>query len=93
MCGAVPDASLRTYSDNVGITYYLIWKLCTSFSREEVDFYWPQYWCVGTARCADDSHLLVTRPSESRALESFILRRCEDSVHTALLVRVRGRRR
>ncbi|WFC97413.1 1-phosphatidylinositol 4-kinase [Malassezia yamatoensis] len=31
------------------------------------------------------SHLLITRASESRALESFILRRCEEDVHLALI--------
>lgn len=29
--------------------------------------------------------MLVTKPSESRALECFILRRCEEDVHTALI--------
>lgn len=70
----------------MGITYYLVWRLSSSFSREEIDFYWPQYWCVcACAGAADRSHLLVTKPSSSRALECFILRRCEESVHTAFL--------
>ncbi|PWN18615.1 hypothetical protein BCV69DRAFT_284920 [Microstroma glucosiphilum] len=65
---------LKTYSDNIGITYYLVYRLRTSFPPEEVEFYWPQL-----------CHLLVTKPSESRALECFILERCEESVHVALL--------
>ncbi|CAO1619945.1 unnamed protein product [Parajaminaea phylloscopi] len=65
---------LKTYSDNIGITYYLVYRLRTSFEPEEVEFYWPQL-----------CHLLITKPSESRALECFILERCEESVHVALL--------
>lgn len=65
---------LKTYSDNIGITYYLVYRLRTSFAPEEVEFYWPQL-----------CHLLITKPSESRALECFILERCEESVHVALL--------
>jgi len=61
----------------VGITYYLIAKLSTSFAREDIEFYWPQF-----------CHLLVTKTTESRALENFILRKCEDDVHDALLVRI-----
>lgn len=64
---------LRTYADSIGITYYLVHRL-SHFSKDDIDFYWPQL-----------CHLLVTRPSESRALEGFILRRCEESVHTAFL--------
>lgn len=32
------------------------------------------------------SHLLITRPTESNALESFVLQRAEDSAHMAMLV-------
>lgn len=35
---------------------------------------------------ADPSHLLITRPTESNALESFVLQRAEDSAHMAMLV-------
>ena len=65
---------LRTYADHVGITYFLISRLSESFPPEDIEFYWPQY-----------CHLLVTRPTSSRALENFILRKCEDDVHVALL--------
>ncbi|WFC97055.1 1-phosphatidylinositol 4-kinase [Malassezia brasiliensis] len=65
---------LSTYADYIGITYYLITKLASDFPPDDVEFYWPQY-----------CHLLVTRPSESRALESFLLRRCEEDVHLALI--------
>lgn len=33
------------------------------------------------------SHLLVTRPSKSCALETFVVERAEQSTHSALLVR------
>ena len=65
---------LRTYSDNIGITYYLVSQLESAFPSDQVEFYWPQL-----------CHLLITKPSESRALECFILRRCSQSVHVALL--------
>ncbi|KAJ9474325.1 Phosphatidylinositol 4-kinase PIK1 [Pseudozyma hubeiensis] len=65
---------LRTYSDNIGITYYLVSQLESAFPSHQVEFYWPQL-----------CHLLITKPSESRALECFILRRCSQSVHVALL--------
>ncbi|CCF50081.1 hypothetical protein NDA11_004605 [Ustilago hordei] len=65
---------LRTYSDNIGITYYLVSQLESAFPSHQVEFYWPQL-----------CHLLITKPSESRALECFILRRCNQSVHVALL--------
>lgn len=65
---------LRTYSDNIGITYYLVSQLESAFPSHQVEFYWPQL-----------CHLLITKPSESRALECFILRRCNESVHVALL--------
>lgn len=35
----------------------------------------------------DTSHLLITRPTESNALESFVLQRAEESPHAAMLVR------
>ncbi|SPO24141.1 related to PIK1 - phosphatidylinositol 4-kinase [Ustilago trichophora] len=65
---------LRTYSDNIGITYYLVSQLESAFPSHQVEFYWPQL-----------CHLLITKPSDSRALECFILRRCNQSVHVALL--------
>ena len=38
-----------------------------------------------TDPCWNRSHLLLTRPSESTALENFILSRCSSSVHIALI--------
>jgi phosphatidylinositol 4-kinase len=35
---------------------------------------------------ADPSHLLITRPTQSNALESFVISRCEESTHSAMLV-------
>ena len=32
-----------------------------------------------------DSHLLITKPSESVALENFVIQRCSESVHVALV--------
>ena len=34
------------------------------------------------------SHLLVTKPSKSRALESFVVETCENSTHMAMFVRL-----
>ncbi|CEH17272.1 1-phosphatidylinositol 4-kinase [Ceraceosorus bombacis] len=64
---------LDTYAENVGITYYLVDWLRKK-GGDSVDFYWPQI-----------CYLLITRPSESRALECFVLQRCDESVHVALL--------
>ena len=58
---------------------------------EEVEFYWPQIWYVhlGFVRReeADSSHLMITYPTTSNALESFVLDRAEESTHSAMLVR------
>jgi hypothetical protein len=32
------------------------------------------------------SHLLITLPSESGALEGFVIKKCEESIHLAMLV-------
>ena len=67
--------SLARFPESVGITYYLVGRLA-KFAPEDVEFYWPQL-----------CHLLVSRPTDSAALETFILQRCEESTHVALLVR------
>jgi phosphatidylinositol 4-kinase len=54
-------------------------------SVEEVESYWPQIWYV-TEGLADSSHLLLTYPTRSNALESFIIERAEQSTHSAMLV-------
>ncbi|GAA94396.1 uncharacterized protein L969DRAFT_28653, partial [Mixia osmundae IAM 14324] len=64
---------LKNYADSVGITYYLIRRLA-QFPEEEIEFYWPQL-----------CHLLVSRETDSAALEGFILCRCEESTHLAML--------
>lgn len=63
---------------------------------EDVEFYWPQIWCVSDlinrrSRLIrnpphNHSHLLITRPTESNALECFVLDRAEESTHSAMLV-------
>lgn len=66
---------LKTYWDSVGITHYLVRALERAFSWEQVQVYWPQL-----------CHLLISRPGgPSAALEHFILARCGDSIHTALI--------
>ncbi|KDN49216.1 hypothetical protein K437DRAFT_273293 [Tilletiaria anomala UBC 951] len=65
---------LKNYSENIGITYYLVEQLQATFKAEDVEFYWPQL-----------CHLLITKPSDSLALENFILQRCTESVHIALV--------
>jgi hypothetical protein len=58
---------------------------------EEVEFYWPQIWYVHLVSArqegADSSHLMITYPTTSNALESFVLDRAEESTHSAMLVR------
>ncbi|EKM55562.1 uncharacterized protein PHACADRAFT_95175 [Phanerochaete carnosa HHB-10118-sp] len=64
---------LRIYADNIGITYYLtrrLRELDTSELREVWGFI---------------CHLLVTRPSKSRALECFVVEISQKSTHIAML--------
>ncbi len=79
---------LKTYSDSIGISHYLCWRM-RGMSAEEVESYWPQIWCVsvGSALALMSSHLLITYPTQSNALESFVLQRAEESTHSAMLVR------
>ncbi|GAA5993359.1 hypothetical protein JCM5350_005235 [Sporobolomyces pararoseus] len=67
---------LKTYPNSIGITHYLINRL-RSFEYEDVEFYWPQL-----------CYLVITRPTESVALETFILERCEEDAHIAVIVRL-----
>ncbi|WOO79640.1 Phosphatidylinositol 4-kinase pik1 [Vanrija pseudolonga] len=64
---------LKTYPESIGISHYLCWRM-KSMPADEVEFYWPQI-----------CHLLVTRPTESNALENFVLQRAEESPHAAML--------
>ncbi|KAK4703186.1 phosphatidylinositol 4-kinase B, partial [Phenoliferia sp. Uapishka_3] len=65
---------LKTYPNSVGITHYLIRRL-RSFDASEVEFYWPQL-----------CYLVITLPTPSVALENFILERCEQDPHIAVIV-------
>jgi hypothetical protein len=62
----------------VGIQYVLCNKL-RQFTYEELEFFLPQL-----------CHLLISVDNESMALEEFILDLCEESVNSALLVRLSG---
>ncbi|GAA6064673.1 hypothetical protein JCM10212_001789 [Sporobolomyces blumeae] len=64
---------LKTYPTSIGITHYLINRL-RAFEYDDVEFYWPQL-----------CYLVITRPTESVALENFILERCEEDAHIATL--------
>lgn len=64
---------LRLYADNIGITYYLTRRL-RELDVEELRDVWG-FIC----------HLLVTRPSKSRALECFVVDTCRRSTHIAML--------
>ncbi|KAL5490504.1 PIK1 [Sanghuangporus weigelae] len=63
---------LMQYHDNIGITYYLTRRL-REFDINELRDVWG-FVC----------HLLVTRPSKSRALESIVVETCERSTHMAM---------
>jgi len=65
---------LRIYADNIGITYYLTRRL-RELDTQELREVWG-FIC----------HLLVTRPSKSRALECFVVEMAHKSTHIALLV-------
>ncbi|KAF9954153.1 Phosphatidylinositol 4-kinase pik1alpha (PI4-kinase)(PtdIns-4-kinase) [Mortierella alpina] len=64
---------LFKYPDAVGIQHYLCNEL-KKFPLDEIEFFLPQL-----------VHLLISRPSESVALENFILNRCQISSHMAIL--------
>ncbi|GAA5856018.1 hypothetical protein JCM8547_002943 [Rhodosporidiobolus lusitaniae] len=64
---------LKTYPNSIGITHYLVNRLRT-FEYEDVEFYWPQF-----------CYLVITRPTPSVALENFILERCEEDSHIAVI--------
>ncbi|KAJ7774842.1 kinase-like protein [Mycena metata] len=64
---------LTIYPDNVGITYYLTRRLKELDTRELRDVW------------GFISHLLVTRPTRSRALESFVVDVIQRSTHLAMI--------
>lgn len=41
--------SLKTYPNSIGITHYLVNRL-RGFDEDDVEFYWPQLWCVECIR-------------------------------------------
>ncbi|KAG1222563.1 hypothetical protein G6F35_005219 [Rhizopus arrhizus] len=61
------------YPDNVGIQHYLCSQL-RKFPVGEIEFFLPQL-----------MHLLMTRPTESAALESYLIDACERSTHMAIM--------
>ncbi|KAI0934139.1 hypothetical protein AcV5_006082 [Taiwanofungus camphoratus] len=64
---------LLVYADNIGITYYLTRRL-RELNTQELREVWG-FIC----------HLLVTRPSKSRALECFVVEIAHKSTHIAML--------
>ncbi|KAI0690043.1 kinase-like protein [Cytidiella melzeri] len=64
---------LRIYADNIGITYYLTRRLRELDTRELREVW--GFVC----------HLLVTRPSKSRALECFVVEIAHKSTHISML--------
>ncbi|KIL69763.1 hypothetical protein M378DRAFT_69366 [Amanita muscaria Koide BX008] len=64
---------LLVYADNIGITYYLTRRL-RDLDIQELRDVWG-FVC----------HLLVTRPSKSRALECFVVDIAQRSTHIAML--------
>ncbi|KAK9322891.1 kinase-like domain-containing protein [Lipomyces orientalis] len=66
-------AYLARYADNIGIHYYLCRKL-HSFPYLEIEFFLPQL-----------CQIILTVPTESVALEEFLLEMCSRSTHSAVL--------
>ncbi|RHZ81147.1 hypothetical protein Glove_123g82 [Diversispora epigaea] len=64
---------LFRYPDSVGIQHYLCNEL-RKFPMSEIEFFLPQL-----------CHLLISRTTESVALECFVLESCEKSTHMAIL--------
>ncbi|KAI9593126.1 kinase-like domain-containing protein [Syncephalis fuscata] len=61
------------YPDNIGIQHYLCNEL-SKFPLNEIEFFLPQF-----------CHLLISQPTESVALETFVLDQCQRSTHIAIL--------
>ncbi|KAI8888011.1 hypothetical protein K501DRAFT_330227 [Backusella circina FSU 941] len=61
------------YPDNLGIQHYLCTQL-RKFPIAEIEFFLPQL-----------MHLLISRPTESVALECYIIDACEKSTHIAVM--------
>ena len=83
---------LRIYADNIGITYYLTRRLRELDTRELREV-WGFVWYVANdvvyyMLLISCSHLLVTKPSKSRALECFVVEIAQKSTHIAMLVRL-----
>jgi phosphatidylinositol 4-kinase B len=82
---------LAIYADNIGITYYITRRLRdyhTSELREVWGFVWSVQLLLSThLHSAHNSHLLVTRPTKSRALECFVVEIAQRSTHIAIIVR------
>ncbi|KAK9478001.1 kinase-like domain-containing protein [Lipomyces japonicus] len=64
---------LARYTDNVGIHHYLCQKL-RSYPYPEIEFFLPQL-----------CQIILTVPTESVALEDFLLDMCNRSTHSAVL--------
>ncbi|KAK9241048.1 kinase-like domain-containing protein [Lipomyces kononenkoae] len=64
---------LARYADNIGIHHYLCRKL-HSFSYLEIEFFLPQL-----------CQIILTVPTESMALEEFLIEMCNRSTHSAVL--------
>ncbi|RXW20743.1 hypothetical protein EST38_g5111 [Candolleomyces aberdarensis] len=64
---------LLLYADNIGITYYLTHRLKDLDVHELTDVW--GFIC----------HLLITRPTKSRALECFVVETAQRSTHIALI--------
>lgn len=65
---------LARYTDNIGVHFHLCQKLRT-FSYLEIEFFLPQL-----------CQIILTVPTESVALEDFLLEMCNRSTHSAVQV-------
>jgi phosphatidylinositol 4-kinase len=83
---------LMLYADNIGITYYLTRRL-KELDTQELREVWGFVWYLPVFIVSENhinsftSHLLVTRPSKSRALECFVVDISQQSTHIAMIVR------
>lgn len=65
---------LKTYTDNIGVHHHIVQKL-RAFKYDDLEFFIPQL-----------MQLLVSYPTESMALEEFLLLYCERYPHFSLIV-------
>lgn len=78
---------LFKYPKSIGIHHYIC-KALQKFNEADIRFLLPQIWYLvhHPSLTNDFSHIMISRPEDSVALEEFIMLLCQTSHHMAILV-------